>query len=274
MVATEQAQTKSTEIPDLTSPLKWAGGKKWLLSELRDLYKPGQRFVEPFTGGGSVPIGLKPRQALISDVNPHLMNFWRWAQSGLAWTSDFGIEFKNDRDVYYDNRSKFNALCEQRQYWTQEGALLFYYLNRTGFNGLCRFNNSGAFNVPFGKYDTVTYRQDFSEFIELMKGWELYCGDFETIPLRPDDFLYLDPPYDVEFTKFSIRDFTWGDQERLAHWAAKHKGPVIASNQLTARIVELYGGLKFTLRKIQAPRRISCTGDSSPADEILAIKYP
>ena len=43
---------------------------------------------------------------------------------------------------------------------TAEAASLFYYLNRSGFNGLCHFNQSGAFNVPFGQYNTVAYHAD------------------------------------------------------------------------------------------------------------------
>ncbi len=256
----------------LTSPLKWLGGKRWLLSHLRELWKPGRRLVEPFVGGMSVALGLGPEQALVSDVNPHLMNFWRWVQAGLAWDDESSVEFINDRTIYYENRSKFNALCGAREHWTQDGALLFYYLNRTGFNGLCRFNKSGYFNVPFGSYKTINYKTNFKEFVPVLRNWEFYCGDFETLPLHSSDFIYSDPPYDVEFTQFASRDFVWADQERLARWLARHPGPVVASNQATDRICELYRSLGFEVLKIHGPRMISCTGDRTPALEILAIK--
>ena len=97
-------------------------------------------------------------------------------------------------------------------------------------------------------------------------------SDFETVPLRPDDFIYADPPYDVEFTHYSKGGFAWEDQVRAAHWLARHPGPVILSNQATKRIVKLYKGLGFALRFLQAPRMISCTGDRTPAREVLAVK--
>lgn len=260
------------ERPDLETPLKWAGGKRWLIPYLETLYDKRRRLVDPFGGGLSVPLGLKPERCLFSDVNPHLMNFWRWLQYGLEWDDSVGIEFKNDHIVYYDNRNKFNALCAQRQLWTREGALLFYYLNRTCFNGLCRFNNSGYFNVPFGKYKTVNYRTSFLNYRPSFEGWQLYIGDFESLPLEPDDFIYADPPYDVEFTQFAPRDFHWADQERLAVWLARHKGPVVASNQATPRVVALYESLGFKVYKLEAPRSISSSGDRTPAEEIIALK--
>lgn len=258
--------------PDIETPLKWAGGKRWLLSHLRELYKPSHRLVDPFVGGLSVPLGLKPEKCLISDVNAHLMNFWRWLQAGLSLDDNDGVIFENDHVVYYENRQKFNALCGAREYWTKEGALLFYYLNRTGFNGLCRFNSAGYFNVPFGRYKTIQYRTSWHAYKPALDGWELYCGDFETLPIQPTDFIYADPPYDVDFTQFAPRDFTWRDQERLAHWLGRHTGPVVASNQATDRIVDLYKNLGFDIIKLSAPRLISCTGDRTPATEILAHK--
>ncbi len=260
----------------LTPVLKWAGGKKWLVEELAQLYEPhklkGARFVDPFVGGASIPLGLRPMYCLVSDVNPHLMNLYRWLQHGLVWSADTGIEFKNDRQVFYENRAKFNALCAARDYWTREGALLFYYLNRTCFNGLCRFNAGGMFNVPFGKYKSINYTLSWPEYTYAMQGWLLFSGDFSSLPTEPGDFLYIDPPYDVEFTQFAPRDFTWDDQERLAYWLARHPGPVVASNQATPRILQLYQSLGFSVRQIPAPRTISCNGDRTPAMEILATK--
>ena len=92
------------------------------------------------------------------------------------------------------------------------------------------------------------------------------------LPIEPDDFVYADPPYDVEFTTYSPGGFTWEDQERTAEWLAKHKGPVLLSNQATKRIVKLYKKLGFHLRYLKAPRRISCTGDRTAAKEVLALK--
>jgi len=59
---------------------------------------------------------------------------------------------------------------------------------------------------------------------------------------------------------------------RAAEWLAKHKGPVVLVNQSTPRIEELYRRLKYDVRFLDAPRRISCNGDRTPAKEILATR--
>ena len=82
----------------------------------------------------------------------------------------------------------------------------------------------------------------------------------------------LTPPYDVPFTHYSKEGFDWEDQIRLAEWLSKHKGPVILSNQATERIITLYEKLGFSTQFYQAPRMINCTGDRTPAREVLATK--
>ena len=59
---------------------------------------------------------------------------------------------------------------------------------------------------------------------------------------------------------------------RLAIWLSWHDGPVVASNQATPRIIELYGDLGFDIEFLDAPRRVSCTCDRTRAKEILATK--
>jgi DNA adenine methylase len=84
--------------------------------------------------------------------------------------------------------------------------------------------------------------------------------------------VYADPPYDVEFTQYVPGGFGWQDQERLAVMLAAHPGPVVLANQATPRIEHLYRRLRFTLTFLDAPRRISCTGDRAAAREVLATR--
>lgn len=259
-----------TTQPELAPPLKWAGGKRWLVPTLRELRREHahRRLVEPFVGGMAVALGVAPQEASLNDVNRHLVNFYRWLQRGLVMS----VEMKNDKTAYYRHRQRFNELIRQGKDDTQEAAELFYYLNRTGYNGLCRFNRKGKFNVPFGRYKTINYTVDFREYASLLSSWQFTCLDFEQVEIRPGDFVYADPPYDVEFTSYSAGGFDWDDQVRLAEWLARHPGPVVASNQATDRIKRLYHRLGFDITLLDAPRRISCNGDRTPAQEILATK--
>lgn len=264
----ESKQSIEPRTHQLPPPLKWAGGKRWLAPRLENMYRPFRhlRWVEPFVGGLGVALYVHPEKALLNDINQHVINFYRWLQRGLVVT----IALKNDSDLYYKHRSRLNELIRQGKERSQEAAMLFYYLNRTGFNGLCRFNRKGEFNVPFGRYKTINYIKDFSAYAEVLRRWEFTSVDFEALSVGEEDFIYADPPYDVEFTSYSSVEFTWQDQVRLARWLASRPGPVVASNQATSRILELYDDLGFHIEIVEAPRRISSNGNREPALEMLA----
>lgn len=270
-----------------TPPLKWAGGKRWLVPRLAEMvatidggpaaattqtrHDPlrGRRLVEPFAGGLAVALGLRPATALLGDLNPHAINFYRHLQRGLVITMDM----RNERDAFYAHRSRFNELVKAGEHEGTHAAALFYYLNRTCFNGLCRFNSRGEFNVPFGRYAaSLAYTRDFSAYRDVLADWEFVHGDFAELSVRPGDLVYADPPYDVPFTRYAQLDFRWQDQLRLAAWLAAHDGPVIASNQATERVLDLYRQHGFEVTVLEAPRRISCTGDRSDAAEMLATR--
>ncbi len=271
--ATTRVTSPAFPIPRIVEnrpPLKWAGGKRWLIPHLLPLWQPHchRRLVEPFVGGLAVSLGLQPKRALLNDANPNLINFYRQIQNGL----EIDLPLRNDRTTFDAYRRRFNQLIQDDEADTEEAAALFYYLNRTGFNGLCRFNQDGLFNVPFGSYSAINYATDFTRYHETLVAWEFQNGDFEEMEIDPEDFIYADPPYDVEFTQYSKDAFTWDDQVRLAKWLAAHPGPVVLSNQATDRIVKLYRKFGFKLRFLYAPRRISCNGDRTPASEVFAFK--
>jgi len=264
-----QEQVEPPVIP-LRPVLKWAGGKRWQLPYLRPLWQPHsyRRLVEPFAGGLAVALGLRPASALLNDINPHVVNLYRWLKLGLK----IEMPMINSRSLYDRSRNRFNKLIRSELHMTSEAAELFYYLNRTGYNGLCRFNRRGQYNVPFGKHKTIEYTNDFSEYASALKNWLFLSEDFENLAIAAADFIYADPPYDVDFTSYAKDGFTWDDQVRTAEWLARHAGPVVLSNQATPRVVRLYRKLGFKLRFLNAPRMISCNGDRSPAREVLAIK--
>jgi DNA adenine methylase len=260
-----------TESSGLRPPLKWAGGKRWQVPHLVPLWQKHahRRLVEPFCGGLGVALGLRPQRALLNDANPHLINFYGWLARGLT----IETTLKNEEPAFYSARQRFNDLLRLGRTGTREAAALFYYLNRTGYNGLCRFNRSGEFNVPFGQYKRIGYVTDFASYKETFGRWSFTAGDFGAVALAPGDFVYADPPYDVQFTHYSRGGFSWPDQVRAAETFAGHAGPVVLVNQATPRICDLYRSLGYELRFLDAPRRINCTGDRTPAREVLALRH-
>lgn len=259
-----------TENQKLKPILKWVGGKRWLVPKLYDIWSEYNHLtlVEPFTGGMSVALGLIPNKAILNDANPHLINLYKQVKKGL----DFKHRFQNTETYYYNKRDQFNKLIINNKVTTKESAALFFYLIKTGFNGLCRFNNRGIFNVPFGQHKSINYKIDLSIYKNLFNNWNFQNKDFEKLKLDGKEFLYVDPPYDVEFTKYHQQDFTFKDQIRLIEWLAKHKGPIVASNQATKRMIDLYRRYNFQVTTINAPRRVSCDGNREPALEMLAFK--
>jgi DNA adenine methylase len=176
----------------LSPPLKWAGGKRWQIPHLRKYWEREnhRRLVEPFCGGLAVALGLQPERALLNDANPHLINFYEWLKRGLR----ISIEMCNDANLFYGHRDRFNQLLRARKDQTREAASLFYFLNRTGYNGLCRFNRSGEFNVPFGRYANINYRRRFAEYQPLLGIWEFsntrlnqiqLPSEMISLPIRP-----------------------------------------------------------------------------------------
>jgi len=224
--------------------------------------------VEPLCGGLAVALALRPKKALLNDINVHLINFFQWVQKGLYME----LPMDNGKELYYVYRDRFNRLIEEGEDNSKEAAELFYYLNRTGYNGLCRFNQKGKYNVPFGRYNRIDYIREYWLYRELFKQWQFSCVDFEKLETTEDDFVYADPPYDVQFTSYSKGGFSWEDQVRLVKWLAKHPGPVVLSNQATGRIIDLYRSYGYKLKYIDAPRMISCDGNRTKAREVLALK--
>jgi len=263
-------RAKLEEGEALSPLIKWLGGKRWLVPVMRELYSPhrGRRLVEPFVGGAAVSLGLRPKEALLNDVNKHLINLYLWIKKGLKPDPSI-VPFVNSSEVYYRNRDRFNQLISSGRWDAMEAALLFYYLNKTCYNGLSRFNSKGLFNAPYGRHKNINYAEDFSPYREAFSSWTISLGDFRSLDLNPDDFVYADPPYPRTFTKYAGTDFSWQDHVELAHWLSSHPGPVVVSNAALPEVEELYRGLGFNITFVSAPRNVSA--DTSGRGKVLEI---
>lgn len=269
-----------TEVKTLPPFLKWAGGKILLAPRLAEMYEPFRNthtWVEPFCGALGATLGVMPEYALLNDVNPHLINLYRQVKKGLEL--DPNLKNYISEGSYYRFRDRFNSLRDLPPYQEiqQELAELFYYLNRVGYRGLCRTNLDGGFNVPFGHYKKPILNHDFTQYQEALGLWQFSTFGYSEFiksfleELIPYCFFYADPPYDDGFTGYS-GSFTWDDQVNLASSLAALNCPVVASNKATDRIIDLYKGFEFNVEIISVRRRISCNGDRTNVDEILATR--
>ena len=187
-------------------PIKIQGIKTKLIPFIaKNIPEYSGRWIEPFLGSGVVLFNVLPDRAIVSDINPHLINFYKAVQSKHI-TSSIVRDFLNENgaellkvgeDHYYNVRKRFNDT---------HSPLDFLFLNRSCFNGMIRFNSKGGFNVPFCRkperfrqaYVTKIVNQiEYVSTVMSDKDWVFLHQDWrETVKsLLPDDFIYLDPPY-------------------------------------------------------------------------------
>jgi DNA adenine methylase len=260
--------------------LKWPGGKYALRAHITALLPPGKRLIEPFVGAGAIFLNTDYKEYRLSDSNPDLINTYQTLQQyGQRFIDDAQQYFSphyNQAHVYYELRQQFN---ESNNAYLK--ALLFLYLNRHGYNGLVRYNQSGIYNVPFGRYQRVYFPEEQLHFFYEKSARALFlCQDFrQTLKQsKRHDVIYCDPPYlplssSANFTKYSRKDFTLQDQQDLATLACqlKDKGVhTLISNHHTPWVKQLYDGA--ILETLQVTRVISCKTQSRKAvKEILAL---
>lgn len=261
--------------------LKWAGGKFGLVNDIRAKLPSGKRLVEPFVGAGSVFLNTSFEHYWLNDINPDLINLYQILQQNAdQYVRDARPLFSektNAPEQYYGLRQEFNQSCDPYQ-----RALLFLYLNRHGYNGLCRYNLTGKFNVPFGRYRRPYFPEaELYRFAEKAQQAVFTCLPFEAVfaECRVGDVIYCDPPYapisrTANFTSYAGNGFSLDDQETLARCARQvaqaHNIPVLISNHDTDLTRRIYQGAKLT--ELKVGRFISQKGHArTKVDELLAL---
>jgi DNA adenine methylase len=255
--------------------LKWAGGKRQLLSEIKK-YIPNDihnyTYYEPFVGAGAVLFDLRPPKAVINDFNAQLILTYTVIKDNVE---ELIVALKNHKNMnseeyYYTIRNldrdskKFSALT------TVEKAARLIFLNKTCFNGLYRVNSQGLFNVPYGSYKNPAICEEpvlrqISDYLNANE-IKLLNNDFEYAmqDAGKNSFIYFDPPYHsphkTNFTGYQADGFGEAEQERLRDvmiTMTKRGAKCLLSNADTEYIRELYAGDFFEIIPVQAKRAIN-----------------
>lgn len=222
--------------------VKWSGGKQDELAEIQPWFPTDYKtLIEPFVGGGAVFFHAEFPHSVISDVHPELVSFYRMIQQGHATDiHDWMLATPNEEATYY--RIRDEMVCETEL----DVAKRFYYLRKTCFRGMLRYNRQGKFNIPFGKYKTLNCSALLEpRYTELLKtATVLHCG-FEEIFERynsPENFVFLDPPYDSKFTDYGYCQFGEAHHVRLAELFKATKNRCVMVIGKTPLIERLYEG--------------------------------
>jgi len=213
--------------------IKYRGGKSKEIPYIeKHIPKFEGRYIEPFFGGGALYFYLEPKQAIVNDINTKLVDFYLGVRDNYdvvrkeldelervytanrkefdrlkALTPDKRVEDKNE-DLYYQIRDMFNDLSQKRY----SDATIYYFINKTAYSGMIRYNSKGEFNVPFGRYQHLNTSMVSKEHCELLQRTEIYNGDYSAIfeKATPNDFIFLDPPYDCVFTDYGNEEYKDG----------------------------------------------------------------
>ncbi len=260
--------------------LKWAGGKYRVLPYILPHLSQGNRYVEPFAGSGAVALNTDTTDFVVSDSNSDLINLYKTV---IAQTDLFSQAIKeictaenNTPERFYHLRHAFNTTNDRFL-----KAVLFVYLNRHGFNGLCRYNRSGGFNVPFGKYKKPYIPiKEITHFADKLQHAVFIAQDFRKTfeQVQAGDIVYCDPPYaplsaTANFTAYDTQGFSVQDQWDLVHCAirAQQKGAkVYISNNDTPLTQTIYKHGRIV--SFETSRVISANATSrGKVKEILVI---
>ena len=272
----------------LVSPvLKWVGGKRQLLPEIKSMLPKGiKSYCEPFVGGGAVLFELQPKKAIINDINDELILVYRVIKDNVEELISLLETYPNEENFYYRMRNvdrdqeRFHALTDI------ERAARVIYLNKTCYNGLYRVNNAGEFNSPFGKYKNPNITN-----APVLRAVNIYFNssditfssvDFSTVieAVPRGTFVYLDPPYDpvsdtASFTGYSRGGFTREQQIQLRECCDEltQRGvKFMLSNSATDFIRTQYANYHITV--VQAKRAINSNADKrGDVDEVIITNY-
>ncbi|ACK72380.1 DNA adenine methylase [Gloeothece citriformis PCC 7424] len=238
--------------------LKWAGGKRQLIKEIKNYIPKYTTYYEPFLGGGAILFALQPKQAVINDSNEELINCYRVIKDSVEALIEDLRKHKNESEYYYDIR-QWDRNYDYEKKSSVERASRLIFLNKTCYNGLFRVNSQGQFNVPFGKYKNPNILEEsllisIHHYLNNNK-IEILNTDFKEAvkTAKQGDFVYFDPPYDplsdtAYFTAYDINCFNQDEQKRLKLTVddlTRRKCQVLLSNADTPFIRELYKDYKI-----------------------------
>ena len=163
---------------------------------------------------------------------------------------------------------------------------IFFFVRENAYASMFRYNKQKEFNVPYGG---ITYnRKDLARKIAYMRSSEIRAHfqntvienmDFEaflrTYPPQADDFIFVDPPYDSEFSTYAQHEFTRKDQQRLADYlinGCKAKFMLVIKN--TPAISQLYSAKGLTIASFDKKYLVSFQDrNNRDAEHLLITNY-
>ncbi|MCI9035543.1 MAG: DNA adenine methylase [Lachnospiraceae bacterium] len=268
--------------------VKWAGGKRQLLPQIRErMPQHYNRYFEPFVGGGAVLFDLQPEHALINDINKALINAYKIIcekpEEFLRAVKQLDKEMQqNGKEYYYAKREDYNDKLMRAEY-DVELAALFVFINKHCFNGLYRVNGKGLFNVPYNQSKCASVDEKLiMDISQVLQGVTILDGDFEDAcaDAQQGDFIFLDSPYaplnPASFESYTKEGFDMESHRRLARLYddLTAKGCFcMLTNHNTEFINTLYGNKGYKIDVVSVKRLINSDASNRVGEEVIIYNY-
>ena len=272
----------------VTPFVKWAGGKRQLIPQIRErMPEKYNSYFEPFVGGGAVIFELLPTNALINDINKALINAYRQIcnapEAFLAAVKQLDEAMWEDgKKYYYSLREHYNDKLMKAEY-DVELAALFVFINKHCFNGLYRVNGKGLFNVPYNNSRRTSVDESIiMEVSRYLQGITIMDGDFEEAceGAGQGDFVFIDSPYaplnPTSFESYTKEGFDIESHRRLSNLFDKltNRGCYcMLTNHNTELINELYSGKGYRRDVVSVKRMINSDASKRVGEEIIICNY-
>lgn len=272
----------------LTPFVKWAGGKRQLITQIKERMPENyNRYYEPFVGGGAVLFELLPQDAVINDINKALINAYKQICNAprefLDCVNTLDREMYEDgKEYYYLLRENYNDKLMKEEY-DIELAAMFVFINKHCFNGLYRVNGKGLFNVPYNNSRKQSCdEKSIMAISNYLKTVNILDGDFQ-IACRESgkgDFIFMDSPYaplnPTSFESYTKEGFDIESHRRLASLYDElvAKGCYcMLTNHNTDLINELYGGKGYKIDVVTVKRMINSDALNRVGEEVIIYNY-
>ena len=268
--------------------VKWAGGKRQLLPQIRErMPQHYNRYFEPFVGGGAVLFDLQPEHALINDINKALINAYKIIcenpEEFLRAVKQLDNEMQqNGKEYYYAKREDYNDKLMRAEY-DVELAALFVFINKHCFNGLYRVNGKGLFNVPYNQSKCASVDEKLiMDISQVLQGVTILDGDFEDAcaDAQQGDFIFLDSPYaplnPASFESYTKEGFDMESHRRIARLYddLTAKGCFcMLTNHNTEFINTLYGNKGYKIDVVSVKRLINSDASNRVGEEVIIYNY-
>jgi len=220
----------------IRSPFFYVGDKYKLIAEIKDYFPQKiNRFLEPFTGGGSVFLNIDAKEYYLNDIDKYIYllhkfliensknekSFFKEIES-IIYEYNLSRSYKEDiipielkeelKKTYYSRFNKENYCKLRKDFNTTGKSDLYklYLLLIYGFNRMLRFNSNGDFNLPVGNVDfNKNVIKALKNYFKIVRNRKIKWSDkdYKTfiteVSPNEDDFIYFDPPYLITFSEYN-----------------------------------------------------------------------